>query len=104
MKVDDPNLSGVAGAQTNRTPEAHEANRAGSPSGARISESAGGDRAEISSLAGRISHAFTTQAAERTQHIAKLAEQYRTGKYNVNARSISKAITKDAIERRTDGS
>ena len=104
MKVDDPNLNGLAGAQTGRTPETHEANRAGSPSGARISQSAGGDRAEISSLAGRISHAFATQAATRTQHIAKLTQEYRAGKYHVDARSISQAITKDAVERKTDGS
>ena len=103
MKVDDPNLSGVAGAQTGRTPEAHEPNRPGSASNARISESVGGDHAEVSSLAGRISHTLTSHAAERTEQTAKLAEQYRTGQYNVNARSIGKAILRDAIERKTDG-
>src|ERR1700690_1749324 len=103
MRVDDPNLNGVAGAQTGRTPETQETNRVGSAAGPRTSESVGGDHAEISSLAGRISHAFTSQAAQRTQQIAKLAEQYRTGKYNASAQSISQAITRDAIERKTDG-
>ena len=103
MKVDDPNLSGAVGAQTGRTPEVHEANRPGSASNSRISESTGGDHAEVSSLAGRISRALTSHAAERTQQIAKLAERYRAGQYNVNARSISKAVTRDAIERKTDG-
>ncbi|MBI2679546.1 MAG: hypothetical protein HYX25_00895 [Candidatus Solibacter usitatus] len=104
MKVDDPSLSGAAGAQTGRTAETQETNRPGSASNARISESIGGDRAEISSLAGRISHAFATQAAARAQHLAKLTQDYRAGKYHVDARSISQAITKDAVERKTDGS
>jgi anti-sigma28 factor (negative regulator of flagellin synthesis) len=104
MKVDDPNPNGVASAQTGRTPEAHEANRVNSTSGARISESTEGDRAEISSLAGRISQAFAAHAAQRTQQISKLTEDYRAGKYDINARSISQAITRDALERKTDGS
>ena len=54
-------------------------------------------------MAWLIDRALTSHAAERTQRIAQLAEQYRTGQYNVNARSISKAITRDAIERKTDG-
>ena len=103
MKVDDPNLNGLSGVQSGRTPETQEANRPGSLSNTRISESTGGDHAEVSSLAGRISRALTSHAAGRTEQIAKLKEQYRTGQYNVNARSISKAITRDAIERKTDG-
>jgi len=104
MKVDDPNLSGAAAAQTGRTPEAHDANRAGSPAAARISEPAGGDHAEISGLAGRIFQAVATQAAARAQHLAKLTQNYRAGNYHVDARSVSQAITKDAVERKTDGS
>jgi hypothetical protein len=104
MKVDDPNLNGIAGAQTGRTPETQETNRVGSNSGAKISETVGGDRAEISSLAGRISQAFAAQAAQRTQQISKLTQDYRAGKYDVNARTISRSITQDAIERKTDDS
>jgi anti-sigma28 factor (negative regulator of flagellin synthesis) len=104
MRVDDPNLTGAAGAQTNRTPETQETNRAGSPANQRISESSGGDRAEISSLAGRISQAFAANAAARTQRIAKLTQDYRAGNYHVDARSIAQAVTGDAIERKTDGS
>lgn len=103
MRVDDPNLNGVGGAQANRTPETQETHRTGSPANQRISESNCGDHAEISSLAGRISQASAANAAARTQRIAKLAQDYRAGTYNVSARSVSQAITNDAIERKPDG-
>jgi anti-sigma28 factor (negative regulator of flagellin synthesis) len=100
MKVDDRNSNGVAGLQPTRTAETHESERLGVPSGPRISESAGGDRSEISSLAGHVSGAIAASSADRARHVAKLAQEYRAGNYNMNSRSISRALIHDGLERK----
>jgi anti-sigma28 factor (negative regulator of flagellin synthesis) len=100
MRVEERNLNGTSGPQPGRASESHEAGRSGSTVGAQISESAGGDRAEISSVAGTVSQAITTHAAERAQRVGKLAAEYRAGQYNVSARSASQALVRDALERK----
>lgn len=100
MRVEDRNLNGAGGLQPGRAPESQEAGRLGSTVGAQVSETAGGDRAEISSLAGTVSQAITTYAADRAQRVGKLAEQYRSGQYHANARSASHALVRDALERK----
>jgi anti-sigma28 factor (negative regulator of flagellin synthesis) len=100
MRVDDRNLNGAAGLQTGRTPESHGAERADSTSGARISESQGGDRVEISSTAGSVAHALGVSSAQRAQHIQKLAAEYRSGHYKANSPATSRAIVQDALERK----
>ena len=100
MKVDDRNSNGVSGLQPGRTPATHEPDRLGAPAGAQISESAGGDRSEISSLAGHVSQAIAASSADRARHVAKLAEEYRAGNYSMNARSIGRALIHDGLERK----
>jgi anti-sigma28 factor (negative regulator of flagellin synthesis) len=97
MRVDDRNLNGAAGLQPGR---ASETDRLGSTSGAQVSHTAGGDRAEISSLAGTVSEAMAAHSAERAQRVAKLAEQYRAGQYKVGARPAGQAVVRDALERK----
>jgi hypothetical protein len=100
MRVEDRNLNGPGGLQPGHAAEPHEAGRLGSTVGAQVSETAGGDRAEISSVAGTVSQAITTHAAERAQRVGKLAAEYRAGQYNVSARSASQALVRDALERK----
>jgi hypothetical protein len=100
MRVEDRNLTGAGGPQPGRAPGAYETGRTGSTVGAQVTETAGGDRAEISSLAGTVSQAIRTHAAERAQRIGKLAAEYRAGQYNANARSASQALVRDALERK----
>jgi len=100
MRVEERNLNGTSGPPPGRASESHEAGRSGSTVGAQISESAGGDRAEISSVAGAVSQAITTHAAERAQRVGKLAAEYRAGQYNASARSTSQALVRDALERK----
>jgi len=100
MRVEDLNLNGAGGPQPGRAPGAYETGRAGSTVAAQVTETAGGDRAEISSLAGTVSQAISTHAAERAQRIGKLAAEYRAGQYNVSARSVSQALVRDALERK----
>jgi hypothetical protein len=100
MRVEERNLNGPGGLQPGHAAEPHEAGRLGSTVGAQVSETAGGDRAEISSVAGTVSQAITTHAAERAQRVGKLAAEYRAGQYNVSARSASQALVRDALERK----
>ncbi len=99
MRVEERNLNGAGGPQAGRAPEAYQTGRTGSAAGAQITETAGGDRAEISSLAGTVSQAITTHTAERAQRVEKLAAEYRAGQYKVNAQSASQALVRDALER-----
>ena len=100
MRVEDRNLNGAGGSQPGRAAGVDETGRTGSPAGGQVTEAAGGDRAEISSLAGTVSQAITAHAAERAQRIEKLAAEYRAGHYNVSARSASQALVRDALERK----
>jgi len=100
MRVNDSHLNGANGLQPSHTTETQEAGRVGSNSGAQVSESAGGDRTEISSLTGRISQTLAAHTAERSQRIEKLAKDYSAGRYQANSRSTSGAIVRDAIERK----
>lgn len=95
MRVDDRNLNGAAGLQPGRAAETNELDRL-APSGGNT-ESAGGDRAEISSLAGRISQSLAAQDTARAQRIGKLAQDYNTGRYHANSRATSSAIVREAI-------
>jgi hypothetical protein len=100
MRVEDRNLNGAGGPQPGRAPGAYEPGRSESTVGAQITETAGGDRAEISSLAGTVSQAITSHATERAQRVGKLASEYRAGQYNASARSASQALVRDALERK----
>ena len=100
MKVDDRNSNGVAGLQPGRTSATRESDRVGTTTGPQVSESAGGDRSEISSLAGRVSGAIAAGSADRARHVAKLAEQYKAGNYSTNSRSVSRALINDGLERK----
>jgi hypothetical protein len=98
MKVDDRNLNGVAGAQTGRTTGTHETDRNTSAAGAHHNEYAGGDRADISGLAGRLSQALHTHSTERAQRIDALTKQYRAGQYHPTPQATSHALIQDALE------
>jgi anti-sigma28 factor (negative regulator of flagellin synthesis) len=96
MKVDDRNLNGVAGLTPGRTAETQETDRLGSGTTV-VSQPGTGDRAEISSLAGRISGTLSTLSAQRAERVAALAKQYSAGSYSVDSKSTSRAIIQDAL-------
>jgi anti-sigma28 factor (negative regulator of flagellin synthesis) len=97
MRIDNPNLNGAAGLQPGRTNETPAVDALTSTSGTQGSGPAGGDRADISSLAGSISQTLATQTVGRAQRIQELAQQYSAGTYKPDARSISSALVQDAI-------
>jgi hypothetical protein len=100
MRVDDRNLNGVAGPQSGRTQEPHSADALAPAPGTQHSGVAGSDRAEISSLASRISDVLTVNAAERTQRIAKLAQEFKQGRYSADSHATSHAVIQEALGRK----
>jgi anti-sigma28 factor (negative regulator of flagellin synthesis) len=97
MKVDDRNLNGAAGLQPGRTAETQETDRLGSTAGAPASQPGSSDRAEISSLAGRISGTLSALSAQRAERVSALAKQYSAGSYRMDSKSTSSAIIQDAL-------
>jgi hypothetical protein len=87
MRIDDRNLN-PASSQSGAASETSRSNA----SGAQISESAGGDRSEISGLAGRVSQALASQSAARAHHLAKVAKEYSAGRYSLNSVNTSRAL------------
>jgi Anti-sigma-28 factor, FlgM len=98
MKIDQQNLNGVAGPPTGRTQEIPASDPSVSGSGAQTSGSPGSDRAEISTLAGRISQTLASQSADRTARIQELAKQYNTGRYSADSKATGSALVQDAIQ------
>ena len=94
MRIDDRTLNPAPAPQSGAASETHA-----NPSGAQISESSGGDRAEISSLAGRVSQALASQSSARAQHLAKMAKEYQAGHYPLDSMATSRAIIRDTRER-----
>jgi len=96
MRIDDRTLNAPPGPQSTPASETHEPGRSGA-SGTRISESSGGDRTEISSLAGGVSEALGLQAVDRAQHVANLAKAYGAGRYRVDSLNTSRAIVRETL-------
>jgi hypothetical protein len=97
MRIENQNLNGAAGLQPGRTNETPAVDALTSTPGTQGSGPAGGDRAEISSLAGNISQTLASQSVGRAQRIQELAQQYSAGTYRPDARSVSSALVEDAI-------
>ena len=96
MRIDDRTLNPASTPQSGATSETHEADRSNA-SGAQISQSPGGDRAEISSLAGGVSQALASQSAQRAQHLAKVAKEYNAGHYSMDSMVTSRAIIRQTL-------
>jgi hypothetical protein len=88
IRIDDRNLNPTSAPQSGAASETSRSNA----SGAQISESAGGDRSEISSLAGRVSQALAGQSAARAQHLAKVAKEFSAGRYSLDSITTSRAL------------
>jgi len=97
MRIDDRNVNGATGPQSGRTQEAHSADGLAPASGSQNSGATGADRAEISSLAGRVSDALTLQATERAQRIGRLSQEFKMGRYGADSRATGRAVVQEAL-------
>jgi hypothetical protein len=96
MRIEDRYLSGSLATQTGRSTETQsiqgdEAHRAGAARGQ------GNDRAEVSSLAGRITSALENAAVQRSTRVAELAKLVQTGAYRPNSQAAGQAIVAQAL-------
>jgi anti-sigma28 factor (negative regulator of flagellin synthesis) len=87
---------GLAGAGASETSRAQDVSRAASlsPGSTSASSSSGEDQVQISSL----SSALSAQGSQREAHVAQLAAAYQSGRYEVNAMDVSKALVNQALK------
>ena len=96
MKIVDLNQLGIAGAAT---PEATSTEAAGGRRGGPGTAGAphGQDHAEVSGLAGKLTEATSTEAANRAARVESLRDAVDRGAYQVDARAVSQGIVRDAL-------
>jgi hypothetical protein len=96
MKIAD---LGMTGNPVGEAGKAHQAVRIdGGPIQKGSARDPGGsDRVEVSSLAGRVSRAVDALGAGRAAKVASLAEQYRSGTYQVNSAEVSHAMVSEQL-------
>jgi len=96
MRINDQNLTGISSSRPDRTQESEAGNRHGRGGG---SCGAGVDQVQLSNLAGSLS-SLSPETPERTAHLEKLSAEVRTGRYAVDAHTLSREIVDDAIKSR----
>jgi anti-sigma28 factor (negative regulator of flagellin synthesis) len=91
MRVDELNLNDQVASTANRAADSQrvQVTTAGS---AGLSVAAECDQVDLSSLTGRISRAMQTMANHASQRVSQLQRDYRAGRYQPDARQISRAM------------
>ena len=97
MKINDPNLSGAAAAETHRSQETQQTGRTGS---GRSSGSGAdsGDRVELSGNLGRLSRALSSFRSDRATQVQSLTAQYQTGSYRPDSAATSRGMVSEALD------
>lgn len=88
MKIEDRQTGSLGGLQPGRVQDTERASRvsgAGDPP-------AGGDRLELSSLAGRIRTELDTIAVRQQARVESLARQYQAGRYRLDSGALGRAL------------
>jgi hypothetical protein len=95
MKVNDRNLTGLSTPGAERTQPASEI-RPGS-GGARVGQTAEGDRVEFSSALSRLSSTISRFTQDRAQRVSQLAASYTAGTCRPDPRAIGRAMVSEAL-------
>ena len=103
MRVDDTNSIGIPASQTGKAQESREAGRPGETRPSSVQWTPGGDKVELSDLAGSLARALSTGAEQRAQGMARLAELYADGRYETNARALARTLVAEAKAGAHDG-
>jgi flagellar biosynthesis anti-sigma factor FlgM len=96
MRIYDRNLTGAAGAESERT---QETQRSQNTAGGSRSNGAGqaGDRVEFSQTLGRLTQALAHDSTARAAKIQALTASYQSGSYHPDSSAISRAMVSDAL-------
>ena len=94
MKINDSNINGLTSSGVGKAQEADAASRSrGKGVGPADSST---DRVELSNLSASL-RAEDGESPERAAFIEKLAADYEAGRYNPDAKEVSKKIIADAL-------
>jgi len=96
MRVNDRNTTGAAPAQTGRAQETQKPSR-GAPTTQAAGAHTGGDRVELSSTLGRLSHAISSFSAQRASRVHALTADYQTGRFRADSRATSRGVVSEAL-------
>ena len=99
MRVDDRNLAGSQAAQSGQANQAHQVERASESKPAEGRPAGSSDRVELSDLTGGLARALEAAGRQRPARVERLAEEYAAGRYQVDARAVSRAIVAEMNSR-----
>jgi len=92
MRVDDRNLAGSQAAQSGQANQAQQVERSNESKPAEGRSAGSTDRVELSDLTGDLARAMQAAGRERAGRMERLAQDYAAGRYQVDARAVSRAI------------
>jgi flagellar biosynthesis anti-sigma factor FlgM len=97
MKVNDPNLPGLSSTQVGGTPAIESI---GERQKKVDQTTATPDQVSLSSLSAKIRE-LDADSPERAARLERLSDEIQAGRYNVDAREVSKKIVNDALNEPT---
>jgi anti-sigma28 factor (negative regulator of flagellin synthesis) len=97
MKILDRGLAGSGAAEAGKTQEIVRAERDTAERTGSSRHSGSSDRAEVSSLAGRVSSALASSSETRASQVSKLASLYRSGAYHADPAAVSRAVVAETL-------
>lgn len=98
MKVYDSSLNQAAASQLGKAREAEAAQGAGAKKSGGAQGAADADQVQLSDLSARLVKIMETASAERASRIERLATEFRAGRYQADAREVSRRIVDDALQ------
>ncbi len=100
MKVHDSSLNQAAASQLGKAQQGEAAQGAGAkkPGDAQGGAGGGADQVQLSDLSARLVKVMETASAERAGRIERLAAEFRAGRYQADAREVSRRIVDDALQ------
>lgn len=92
MRVDDRHIAGNQTVQSGKTANPQEVERLNESRQAESRPASGHDRVELSRLTGGLARALEVMAKDKASQVERLAQDYASGRYQVDAREVSRAI------------
>jgi anti-sigma28 factor (negative regulator of flagellin synthesis) len=97
MTVNDRNLTGTTPAEPGQVQKTQKPNRnQGVRPGTAITGKTG-DRVELSSTLGTLSHAMSEFESERADRVQALTGQYRSGSYHPDSAATARSMVSEAL-------
>jgi anti-sigma28 factor (negative regulator of flagellin synthesis) len=91
MRIDESNLNDSVSSVASRAAESQRI-QAGTAVSSGAANAGGGDRVDLSGLAGRISESMQALASQSAQRVSQLRSDFRAGSYQPDAAQLSRAL------------